>query len=236
MLSFKGRCPVKQLTRILNSTRPAQQALLAVLIAIGVSSCQKNDSSSGVTVHGSGTAGQNAASAGLTLNGGIYTDASQQSAFQDAVGGFVNAIIDDQQYLGQVSATMQNGTGVLMGGRVNLASGTLRSAGTGQQSTINPNSVAYVAVYDGTKDTNGAALPPIGRYFSNGAGTISGNYATLTFTDDYGTIRLEGQFDTTKFVGTFSYENQRRFDGTNPGAAGTMGTFQLPTCQFFTCN
>jgi hypothetical protein len=77
-------------------------------------------------------------------------------------------------------------------------------------------------------------VQPIPVYLTNASGEVSGNYAHLHFEDALGWVELEGQFDQSTFQGTISYDNKTHVSGGTP-AAGVLGNFSIPTCQFFVC-
>jgi hypothetical protein len=164
------------------------------------------------------------------ISGRITSSSTYQDQFQEAVRSFLSASIGSN-YIGYVSATGANNTGVYFGGKVALQSGPLR--GTNQQSAITGNSPIMVAVYDYFPGVSTGG--PIAVAFANSEGTVSGNYARLRFFDDYGSVTMEGQFDGNTFTGAFKYETKDIYNGTDQTLWGTMGDFQIPTCQFFVC-
>ncbi|HRK07240.1 MAG TPA: hypothetical protein PLZ57_05685 [Pseudobdellovibrionaceae bacterium] len=217
--------------------RSALVLTLSVL-AVQLGACSKQDSATPVTVgrdtRGIGPAGQPTA-AGITLNGQVIADAQDQDSFQDAVTGMLEATMSPDA-IGYVSATGANNTGVYIGGRVELSSGTLQTASS-QRITVRNDSRLLVAVYDeySSQNIDGKVVGPVTILLQNASGEVAGNQAILRFQDQHGYIEMHGTFNNSVFEGSFSYDNARRFDGSTPGAAGTVGWFRVPTCQFFRC-
>ncbi|MDX9732126.1 MAG: hypothetical protein RBT63_10175 [Bdellovibrionales bacterium] len=215
------------------------RSVIVLMIAVfGLVGCSKEE---GATPIGRGAraitpSGQTPSSAGISLNGWVIADASHQDLFQHSLSGFVEASMDSA-YLGYVSAQATGGTGVFLGGSVELQAGLLNPSNT-TQVNIKTDSKLLVTIYDeftGRPDSTGATVSPISTYLTTASGYVQGNRAYLKFSDSYGMIELDGTFNANVFEGTFSYDNNRRFDGAGQGAEGVLGTFQVPTCQFFRC-
>lgn len=184
----------------------------------------------------SGQAISVAAAAGISLNGWVIVETSQQDAFQDAVSGLIEAAMAPE-YLGFVSGRASGGTGVFLGGKIELQTGILNTS-TNPQTNIRTDSKLLLAVYDefsGRPDSTGKVVEPISRYLTQSSGYVQGNRAYLKFTDALGSIEIDGTFDANTFEGTMSYDNVKRYDGQGAGAAGNLGWVQVPTCQFFRC-
>lgn len=176
-----------------------------------------------------------AQSAGITTNGNVRAQASEQSLFQDSVTDFVGAMLAPE-YLGYVSATGAGGTGFNLGGRIELQSGVLNTANS-TQVNVRTDAKLYVEIKDefaGRADSTGAITPPITRGFSQSSGYVVGNRAYIKFTDKYGFVEMEGTFSSSSFTGTFRYDNATAYD-SGPTHAGLVGDFTVPTCQFFRC-
>ncbi len=213
--------------------------LLTMGAVVGaLTACQPSNSSSNVSRAGNGgrtnTVAPNTASSlnGITLNGIIYDQASNQDTFETEVQGFENASVPGSD-VGTVSATLQNNTGVFMGGNIIFTSGNLSTMQSSAQ--IATSSAILIQVID-SYDAQGAPqlhpveLPAI-------SGTVNGTSAVMTFGDSFGTVTLTGNFTTSYFTGTVQYSNTLQYDGSpnpNPGTF-PMGQFQVPTCQFFHC-
>ena len=216
----------------------AANLVFAALTALSLTGCPSPNNSSTINNRGGTAAGQAANSAGISPNGVVYLPAGQQAAFTQVIADFVGAMMDPQ-YLGDVSVNASDSTGVVIGGKVALSGGTgsLRAAVGGQNQITNDSSV-YIAIYDnrtGKRDANGVVIDPIGRFFNNASGVVSGNTAHLQFQDDYGSLTLDGQFDQNQFSGTVHFDNDTIWDSSGQTHAGSL-LFQVPTCQFFNCN
>jgi hypothetical protein len=173
----------------------------------------------------------NASQSGLQLNGVVYTDSTYQNEFNEAVRDFMEASVDDRSYVGYVSASSSNDTGVYIGGRVALQGG--QSISSGGQGNIDPRSQLVVGVFDAWPDLG--KVPSLPQpYFTQAQGVIQGNQAQIRFSDDNGWVEMVGTFDANTFSGTFSYDVQRTATGQT-GHAGQMGQFEIPTCKFFVC-
>lgn len=214
--------------------------LLALVLVL--SACQKqNESTSVATQRNSRAVGVNQTTGGVfgsntTLNGYVYADESYQQDFQEAVVGFLDASVSSD-YVGYVSAMGRNNTGVFFRGYVELANGPLRGAVNGQVNVQSGSKLVVVVMdeYTGQNDSSGVKIPPFQVPFVNAQGYVSGNNALIRFQDDYGWVEMRGSFDNSYFRGTISWDNQRRYDGQQ-GSAGTLGNFEVPTCEFFRCN
>lgn len=65
------------------------------------------------------------------------------------------------------------------------------------------------------------------------AGRITnGKYATITFSDKFGDIVLEGNFDRTTFRGNAFFTTKNSLE---PKRRFPLGDFRVPTCGFFHC-
>ncbi len=169
---------------------------------------------------------------GITLNGVVTADSSYQAQFDQAVRDFLAGSIAPQ-YIGAVSAQGANQTGVFAGGKVELQNGQTLSSVANGRIDITPTSELFVAVYDNFQNqTNQTSLPPV--YLKQSSGYISGNNVYIDFNDTYGTVHLEGTFDSNVAKLTFTYNTIRTFDGS-PAYGGTLGVLRVPTCQFFRC-
>lgn len=214
----------------------ATRTMIAVLVSIvGLSACSKDQGST--AVGRSDPAGNVWATAnGIVLNGNLTDSAASQSSWQDAISGFTEAKYPPD-YLGFVSTTASGGTGAFLGGRVELQSGVLNAVGS-QSSNIRADSKLLVEIHDeytDRPDSSGQLVKPLWRAFTAASGSVQGNRATIRFTDEYGSVTLDGTFSGQLFYGTFQYDNARTWDNKGTGAAGTIGNFRLPTCQFFRC-
>ena len=219
----------------------SMKRMAAVFVAaLALSGCQKASDNVGIQTRGDanpralGQPGGTTPTNGLTYTGKVTADPTYQDLFNTLVRYFMAASLNPD-YVGYVSATASNNTGVFVGGRIDLAGGQPLKATNGTIQVAS-SSELIVGVFDHwDKQTNLAPLPP--AYFKGGAsGTINGNSADIIFQDAYGTVELKGTFDSTNFTGTFSFDTQQLYDGSGQGHAGDLGTFKIPTCQFFRCN
>lgn len=223
--------------------RLSMLGLLAVAMALNTACTEKKETGTPVVVVGRDAQaadpnGVTASSAGLKLNGWVVTSPTYQTDFQDLVNGFVDAVLPPN-YLGYVAADASGGTGVYIGGKVELQTGVLNTASTARMN-IRTDSKIVVVIYDeytGRTDASGKKVPPVQRYYYQASGYVQGNQVYLKFVHPkFGSVLLEGSFDGTTVTGDFSYDNSVRYDGSTTGtSAGTIGSFQVPTCQFFRC-
>lgn len=218
----------------------AKRIVGLMVLALSLTACQQKKESASVAVQGRYTRAADyngGTSGGITsLNGYIYADESHQQGFQEAVTGFLDASVPSE-YVGYVSAMGRDNTGVYFGGRVQLASGALRGAVSGRVN-VQTTSRLLITVFDefsGQRDQSGQEIPPVPVFFPSAQGYVTGNSAVIRFQDDYGWVEMQGQFDNSYFRGTIAWDNQRRYDGAQ-GSAGTLGSFEVPTCEFFQCN
>jgi hypothetical protein len=220
-------------TKPLSSIKNVVALLLATL---SLAACSKEEGATPIMGR-NGQAISVAAAAGISLNGWVIVDAPQQDLFQDAVTGFIEAVMP-AEYLGFVSGRASGGTGFFLGGKVELQSGILSATASNPQTNVRTDSKLLVAIYDeftGRPDASGKTVEPISRYLTQASGYVQGNRAILKFTDSLGSIEIDGTFNSNTFEGTVSYDNVRRHDGQGEGAAGNLGWIQVPTCQFFRC-
>jgi hypothetical protein len=215
-----------------------QKIVLLLISVASLAACAKKD---GETAIGRDVVSMSptvewARSVGISANGTVSASASQQSLFQDGVEGYVDAMLP-AEYLGFVSATATNGTGFFFGAKVALQTGVLNPSASSAQINIRPDSKLYTEIrdeYTDRLDSAGEKVPAIVRGFVTASGYVQGNRAYLKFTDKYGSVVMEGTFNATNFVGLFFYDNVLTA-GTGPIAAGEVGQFEVPTCQFFRC-
>lgn len=220
-----------------NATKRIFGALFVMVALVG---CSKEDGATPITGRSPHLVGAGSVKTptGQTvgLNGWVISDAANQDGFQDAVTGFVEADMAPE-YLGYVSARGTGGTGVFIGGYVPLQSGLL-STSNNAQVNVRSDSYFLIAIYDeyaNRPDASGEVVGPYAREFTSATGYVQGNRAYLKFTNAMGSIELEGTFDQSTFQGNVYYDNIRSWNGQGQGAAGNMGLFQVPTCQFFQC-
>ena len=210
-------------------------AMAVVAIAVAMVGCQKASDSTRVGAEGprAGGATTGTIPAGLTLNGVVWRNPSEQSAFQNAVYDFMEAQINPDS-VGYVSSQGADQTGVFVAGRVELTSGQplMVNQLSGLQNIL-PTSEILVAVYDKfANQTNLPALPV--TYLRKANGYLQGNQVFIDFSDDYGHIRLDGVINGQTMVLHFNFQTTRTYDGKS-GSSGKLGDLYVPTCQFFRC-
>ena len=176
-------------------------------------------------------------SSAIELDGQIFHN--DPNVFQKNVRGFVDATLPGD-YLGYVGTGFDGRTdsGVFLGGKVSLVSGTLDPVNGTSRVAITANSRLLVVVWDeyvGKKDDKGQTLPAIPVYLTKASGIVEGKQAKLVFEDEFGTIELEGSFDRDFFDGNIHFDNRKKYDGSGLGSAGTLGGFRIPTCRLFNC-
>lgn len=134
--------------------------------------------------------------------------------------------------LGYVSGNYTDSTGVRFWGYVEPSSGVLNPNGMSNVTINSTRAELRIVIWDsyaGQVDSSGELITEVPVHIRGGAsGSITGNYATIRFTDKLGFIELSGYFDTNYFHGTVW------FDNTN-GYANYMGEFAVATCAFFRC-
>ena len=207
-----------------------------MILMVAVIGCQKAPTESRIGTSGARSGGlapgATTTASGITLNGLVTDDPSNQSKFEQSVRDFLAATIKAED-IGSVSSQGANQTGVLVGGKVELQNGqSLAALGYGR-ADITPTSELLVAVYDKFQDqTNLAPLPPV--YLKQSSGYVSGNNVYMDFSDNYGKVHLEGTYDRNIAKLTFTFSTNRTLDGSQP-YSGTLGVLSVPTCQFFRC-
>jgi hypothetical protein len=210
-------------------------AMTVVVLAVALSGCQKASDTTRIGSAGPRAGGVTPTSipSNLVLNGIVTADPSYQSAFQQAVYDFMEAQIDPN-YVGYVSSQGADQTGVFVAGRVELANGQplMVNQNMGKVDIL-PTSQLLVAVYDKFADQKD--LPPLPvTYLRQASGYIQGNQVFIEFSDNYGSVTLQGTFDSSRATLQFSYNTKRTFDD-KVGYRGVMGDLHIPTCQFFRC-
>lgn len=214
-----------------------KKTLILALALVSLAACQKKDDSTSVNTMGRYPRGglnqmyANGADPRTQMAGTVKVDPSYQDQFQEAVRGLLSTALPED-YVGYVSAVGAYNTGVFFGGRVIVQRSGPQGL-SGAMSVIAPNSQIMVLVKDYFQ--NQSSSQPIPIYLSNATGEINGNSVHLVFQDQLGTIELEGEYNQSTFEGDMYYDNYKHYSGGTP-AAGVLGHFSIPTCQFFVCN
>jgi hypothetical protein len=161
-----------------------------------------------------------------------YDSATFEAQFKALMGATIPA-----EYIGTISGQEGDSTGVRFWGVVTLQSGRLNPNG-GSYGNLSTSSKLRIVIWDsfaGQTDSSGKTIPEYPIFMPKlASGSINGKSADLTFSDSYGSIRLNGTFDSSTFEGTMSFTNSRQADGS-AGASGTLGHFRVDTCGFFQC-
>lgn len=162
---------------------------------------------------------------------------SPENAFQDAIYYLVSASIDPKE-LGTVSGRSGQSTGVRFWGYVETEASF--TTGPSNQRIRRDVSEIRISIWDsfvGKTDASGNLIPEYPIHIRGSAdGYVEGTRAVITFSDSYGSIKLEGTIGKDNFQGVVKFDNARYWDGATPGAEGTIGNFSVPTCGFFKCN
>ncbi len=143
---------------------------------------------------------------------------------KDAVQVLVSPTMDPQAVGDIVS--------IMVTGNVGIQANNVFTADSALQLVITDSYVGH------TED--GATIDPITiRLRGNAAGTINfPQQATVSFTDEYGTITISGTFANASaqnpgtFTGRVDFQNKTV---VNNKSGGTLGQFTIPTCAFFRC-
>ncbi len=200
-----------------------------ILAALAFFGCSKG--SDNVPVRGSARSSgiTTASAAGVSLVGIVEADDSQQDTFNQMVRDMMLPMIEEDA-VGYVSDQLLNNTGVYFGGNVKFATNSGSSYG------VDPTSTITVQVFD--QFTGQQGVPELRAFqLSQAQGTVSGGQANLQFQDAYGTIGMSGTYDQNWYTGTFTFVTTKAWNGAaGPGTTETLGTFKVPTCQFFQCN
>lgn len=215
-----------------------QKLVLLTLAVVTLGACAKKEESTAIGRDNATMAPtvQWAQSNSIIANGIVTANSSQQSLFQDAVKGYVDGFMLTEN-VGFVSATASSGTGYYFGAKVELKTGLLNQTST-PRTDIRTDSKLYVEIvdeYTGRLDGSGQKVPSITRGYSSATGYVQGNRAYIEFVDEKkNLVKMDGTFNGSTFIGTFEYDNTFSADGSST-AAGVVGQFQVPTCQFFHC-
>lgn len=212
-------------------------ALGLVLVGLGACTPAKDDAkrirSTGGTPRVTSGMTRHAMSGQIELNGIVYADSMYQNQFQEAVTGFMSGSVPESN-VGYVSAQGEQNTGFYFGGYVPLASGALRGY-TNQRVNVSSSAQLLVQVYDHFPNQSDlASLPAV--FLNRAEGFVENNVVYIKFYDQYGMVEMEGEFDQSIFRGQFHYTNFVHAENGIEPHEGTIGDFEVPTCQFFVCN
>jgi hypothetical protein len=165
-----------------------------------------------------------------------------QQMFQNEVQKFLSNIEEPDGTplsLGMVSGDSGQTTGIRFWGSVGLSGGRLILNGQNNQQVVAQGSALRIGIFDsyvGQTNSEGEVITEVPVYIAPGVegfvgvtGMVQGNRAQITYRDNYGTITLDGQFDSNTFRGSVAYNN------VSPQASGYLGVFTVRTCEFFKC-
>lgn len=210
---------------------------LAIVFAVGLSACQKQSEDT-VSAEVRGPTGPNVnpvsqqTISSFQYNGRVFADPTYQTDFNNAIRDMMECRLPGN-LVGYVDAQGKGGTGVIFGGKVMLASSTMR---TNQgRAEISSTSALLLAVNDIPLDqSNSKPLPEL--YLPNATGFVQGNHAEIEFSDNTVAIKFVGTFDTNTFRGTVQSRVLNVAVGGGVGYTNNLGSFEVPTCGFFSCN
>lgn len=169
-----------------------------------------------------GTAGIPACAAYTAATGSVY-DAQGNTQFEQRVKSFLSATMDPSE-VGSISPGYSDSTGI----RFNIQVAINRQNGQ----VILERSAMKMAVYDSYFLTGQAQPIPVGPI----TGAIAGQFnlqtgvGSVTFRDNYGTIKFEGKIDSQFATGVVTYVNTTTVVSGGTPAQGTLGDFKITTC------
>lgn len=137
----------------------------------------------------------------------------------------------DSQYIGNVDSS----TGVVMEAFVamNKANGAIIPS---QSRVVLQIRDEFTGLVD---SSSGEAIPPVTMVVAGASGTYSGGALRMLFQDCAGQIEIQGSVSGQYFTGNVFFTNTKKADCSTalPGAPQRyfLGTFQVQTCGFMTC-
>lgn len=208
---------------------------VVVLTMLGLTACgkKKNNSSAVNDGRNRGTIGPGTVVPNGSQQSGYLQNTS--SEFQELVRALVSPTLDPQ-YIGQVD----NYSGVRVAGGIELA----------RSGSIYSTSAFRIDIHDsfvGQSDEEGNRIEAYSINVTNGQGSWTGNVVGSTvptgsgnfiFQDEFGTIRIQGNWDTNYFQGTVYFKNNTSTFPTSLSSRCsqsecTLGQIQLPVRAFF---
>jgi hypothetical protein len=157
---------------------------------------------------------------------GAWLNAEQDpTQYSETIKVFVSTTMDPS-FVGTVS----NNNGVEIRGQVyvNAQSGAVSNVNSQIQLTIRDS-------FSISGDPNGSLAEPIVVKVAGASGYASYGRTRLTFTDQYGSVIIDGEYNsgTGRMTGTVSFTHaQPRYRNQSQGY---LGRFDIPTCAFFVC-
>ncbi|KYG65391.1 hypothetical protein AZI87_12650 [Bdellovibrio bacteriovorus] len=202
---------------------------ILVLVALSLSACAKKESSATRVAGRSNTPAVTQPNAvnscgNASMNVGKIYDYYNSGSFESQVKSFISATLDPQT-LGTISGNINDKTGIDFFGAFKFDSSGNLVAGS---------STVLIKIFDSYagQSYNGQVIQPYQVEFSAAAsGTINRNTRqfTVKFSDSYGDIVFQGQYDGTLAQGNVTYQNRTAVNGYSP-ASGTLGQFKAYTC------
>ncbi len=231
--------------------------LLVTLLTLSLSAligCGEKESGASITRNsGIGYApGPNNSLGGSSSSGGnwgqLLTDSQYQEEFNTFAYGLVAStkkfkkLGSDFSKLGSVSTQWGNSTGIFItsveGPGKTIA--VLESDRGIHLRDIQSGNIPYMSI-NSTKSSLGVLVEGSKEFIevlfeSAVGGSVRGDYAEIKFSDEYGSMSMDGYFSIENgkyvFSGTFRYANDVIF-GDEPGS-GSVG-FKMHACSFFKC-
>lgn len=171
---------------------------------------------------------------------GQITGNSGDQAFDDQLYYFAMPSLggaDASQQLGFVSATPNQSTYVAFWGEASVYGGGGGLGGYSGSGTLDGSRARiHIEIWDDKAVSMGVdpVVVHIGYDypgFVGASGSVNGGHATLTFTDGYGSVALDGNLSGQYYSGTIYFMNS-----ATGGQYYPLGNFQVPACGFFLCN
>ncbi|MBX3021267.1 MAG: hypothetical protein KF799_06265 [Bdellovibrionales bacterium] len=168
---------------------------------------------------------------------------NNQQMFQEELFYFTSPMLNGaspEDSVGYVSAQAGQQTGVVFWGeaamRGNGAPGMMGQMSSGQLDGSRAR--LHIEIFDdktGMTRSDGSVRPQIFVHigydqegFVGAQGSVQGNQVNLVFTDNIGSVIMQGTINQQYFTGQMSY--------TVNGQQRPLGNFKVPACGFFVCN
>lgn len=193
---------------------------------MGRTSIRSASGSGGISTAGFNQKCANGQSAvGAVFDSGVMSGGT----FRDRVLALVSATMDPSSF-GDISGQYGASTGIDM--RLRLL---VNGSGQVDASQSQVQLVIYDSFVGQTNNATGSVINPYPITLT-GSAVGSVNQATrqfqVTFSDQYGSIRLNGTWNDTQATGVVDFQNTQHYSGGAP-ASGTLGSFVFPTCALF---
>ena len=142
--------------------------------------------------------------------------------------------------LGNIDCTPSNTGGVLFKMSVVVLGKNFNPAGNNPQLSISTGSSSTVNFHIIHKPATDFQRRKFGEQgvitfqLNAVSGSINGNRAILTFSDEKGSVVFDGRFDNTGwFQGSVNYQNTVNETANTQSYSGALGNFRIPTCKVF---